>query len=440
LTCLPPVAIVPNLSRQSLKMDTIKGIKGVKDILPEETPRWRFIEDAARRWALCYGYQEIRIPIFELTALFARSIGSTTDIVEKEMYTFPDRDGTSLTLRPEGTAGTVRAFIEHNRAADPLPQKYFYLGPMFRHERPQAGRLRQFHQFGVESFGTSDPRADIEVIALLWRLLSDLALPALTLEINSLGTSGDRAAYKPILLAFLKQQESHLCANCRRRMDTNPLRALDCKVPDCRAATESAPRLTDHLSPEARIHFDQVLAGLEANGIPYRLNPRLVRGLDYYCLTSFEITSTHLGAQNAVGAGGRYDGLVETLGGPSVPAVGFALGLERVSLMLPETASSSLQECLYYVAAFGVSGTKLGLVLLDELRRIGLSAQCDYRATTLKTHLRQADRSRCRFAILLGDDEAARGSVILRDLDSKAQEELPLAGLSPLLKARTASF
>ncbi len=418
-------------------MDTIKGIKGVKDILPEETPRWRFIEDAARRWALCYGYQEIRIPIFELTALFARSIGAATDIVEKEMYTFPDRDGTSLTLRPEGTAGTVRAFIEHNRAADPLPQKYFYIGPMFRHERPQAGRLRQFHQFGIESFGTSDPRADVEVIALLWRLLSDLALPDLTLEINSLGSSGDRVAYKPVLLAFLRQQESHLCVNCRRRMDTNPLRALDCKVPDCRAATESAPRLTDHLSPEARTHFDQVLAGLMAIGVPYRLNPRLVRGLDYYCLTSFEITSTHLGAQNAVGAGGRYDGLVETLGGPSVPAVGFAVGLERVSLMLPETALSSSYECLYYVAAFGENGNKLGLILLDELRSIGVSSQCDYRATTLKAHLRQADRSKCRYAILLGDDEAGRGSVILRNLQSKAQEELPLTGLASLLKTRS---
>ena len=422
---------------RSLNMDIIKGIKGVKDILPEETPRWRFIEDAARRWALCYGYQEIRIPIFELTALFARSIGAATDIVEKEMYTFPDRDGTSLTLRPEGTAGTVRAFIEHNRAADPLPQKYFYIGPMFRHERPQAGRLRQFHQFGVESFGTLDPRADIEVIALLWRLLSDLALPDLTLEINSLGNSDDRTAYKAVLLAFLKKQESHLCANCQRRMDTNPLRVLDCKVPDCRVATESAPRLTDHLSPEARTHFDQVLAGLMAIGVPYRLNPRLVRGLDYYCLTSFEITSTHLGAQNAVGAGGRYDGLVETLGGPSVPAVGFAVGLERVSLMLPETSSSSSYECLYYVAAFGEQGTKLGLILLDELRRIGISSQCDYRATTLKAHLRQADRSKCRYAILLGDDEAGRGSVILRNLQSKAQEELPLTGLASLLKTRS---
>jgi histidyl-tRNA synthetase len=418
-------------------MDTIKGVKGVKDILPEETPRWRFIEDAARRWALCYGYQEIRIPIFEFTALFARSIGAATDIVEKEMYTFPDRDGTSLTLRPEGTAGTVRAFIEHNRAADPLPQKYFYIGPMFRHERPQAGRLRQFHQFGVESFGTLDPRADIEVIALLWRLLSDLALPDLTLEINSLGNSDDRTAYKAVLLTFLRQRESHLCVNCRRRMDTNPLRVLDCKVPGCRAATDSAPRLTDHLSPEARAHFDQVLAGLMAIGVPYRLNPRLVRGLDYYCLTSFEITSTHLGAQNAVGAGGRYDGLVEALGGPSVPAIGFAVGLERVSLMLPETSSSSSNECLYYVAAFGENGTKLGLTLLDELRRIGISSQCDYRATTLKAHLRQADRSKCRYAILLGDDEASRGSVILRNLQSKAQEELPLTSLSSLLKTRS---
>ena len=420
-------------------MDMIKGIKGVKDILPEETPQWRFIEDAARRWALCYGYQEIRIPIFELTALFARSIGAATDIVEKEMYTFPDRDGTSLSLRPEGTAGTVRAFIEHNRAADPLPQKYFYIGPMFRHERPQAGRLRQFHQFGVEFFGTSDPRADIEVIALLWRLLSDLALPNLTLEINSLGSSGDRTAYKPILLAFLRHQESRLCANCRRRMDRNPLRVLDCKVPDCRAATELAPKLTDHLSPDAHAHFDQVLAGLLAIGIPYRLNPRLVRGLDYYCLTSFEITSTHLGAQNAVGAGGRYDGLVKTLGGPSVPAIGFAVGLERVSLMLPEASFSSLNECLYYVAAFGEEGIKLGFVLLDELRGVGISAQCDYRATTLKGHLRQADRSKCRYAILLGDDEAARGSVILRNLESKAQEELPLVGLTSLLKTRTFS-
>ena len=285
----------------------IKGIKGVKDLLPEETPRWRLIEEAARRWAGRYGFHEIRIPIFEVTTLFARSIGASTDIVEKEMYTFPDRDGTSLTLRPEGTAGTVRAYIEHNRAAIPVPQKYFYFGPMFRHERPQAGRLRQFHQFGVESLGMADPRADVEVIALLWRILSDLRLPSLTLEINNLGYTADRDTYRPHLVSYLKQHESGLCANCRHRVEANPLRVLDCKVPECRVITETAPRLGDSLSEAARSYFTQVLAGLDVIKIPYSLNHRLVRGLDYYNLTTFEVTATNLGAQNAVGAGGRYD-------------------------------------------------------------------------------------------------------------------------------------
>ena len=412
-----------------------KGIRGVKDILPEETPRWRRIEEAARRWAACYAFQEIRIPIFEATELFARSIGTSTDIVEKEMYTFPDRDGSSLTLRPEGTAGTVRAFIEHNRAADPLPQKYFYLGPMFRHERPQAGRLRQFHQFGVESFGMADPRADIEVIALLWRFLSDLALPDVTLEINSLGIGEDRHRYRDVLLTFLRPRASLLCANCQRRLETNPLRTLDCKVPGCRTATEDAPRLTDHISADAKAHFEQVLAGLMALGIPYRLNPRLVRGLDYYCLTTFEMTSSHLGAQNAVGAGGRYDGLVESLGGPAVPAIGFAVGLERIVLMLPEGEGSTALPSVY-VAAFGTEGSRVGIPLLDELRRAGIPAQSDFRSGTLKAHLRQADRARCRYTIFLGDDEAARGMVVLRNMESKAQEELSLTGLPGALRTR----
>jgi histidyl-tRNA synthetase len=406
----------------------IKGIKGVKDILPEETPRWRLVEDAARRWADYYGFKEIRIPIFEVTTLFARSIGAATDIVEKEMYTFPDRDGTSLTLRPEGTAGTVRAFIEHNRGADPVPQKYFYLGPMFRHERPQAGRLRQFHQFGVEYFGTQDPKADADVIALLWRLLSDLSLPDLTLEINSLGTAADRAAYLPVLVSFLKSRLDDLCENCRRRIETNPLRVLDCKVPGCRAATEHAPQLLSHLSPAAKSHFDEVLSTLATLEIPTQLNPRLVRGLDYYCLTAFEITSSHLGAQNAVGAGGRYDGLVELLGGPATPAVGFAAGLERMVMMLPPQALPSMPPSVY-VAAFGTEGTQAGVRVLDALRRAGMSAHCDYRATTLKGHLRQADRSGCRFAILLGDDEAKSGSAVVRNMDSKAQETIALPDL-----------
>jgi histidyl-tRNA synthetase len=406
----------------------IKGIKGVKDILPEDTPRWQFIEQTARRWADRYGFVEIRIPIFEVTTLFARSIGATTDIVEKEMYSFPDRDGTSLTLRPEGTAGTVRAFIEHNRATDPLPQKYFYIGPMFRHERPQAGRLRQFHQFGVEYFGTQDAKADVDVIALLWRFLSDLALPDLTLEINSLGNRADRAAYLPVLVSFLRSRQDQLCDNCRRRIETNPLRVLDCKVPECRAATEDAPQLTAYLSPEAKGHFDQVLSGLAVLGIPSRLNHRLVRGLDYYCLTAFEITSSHLGAQNALGAGGRYDGLVELLGGPATPAVGFAAGLERIAMMLPEQKLPSAKPSVY-VASFGSEGGPAGVRLLDVLRRAGVPAQSDYRANTLKAHLRQADRAHCLFAVLLGDDEARTGSAVVRNMETKAQETVPLPDL-----------
>lgn len=413
----------------------IKGIKGVKDILPEDTPRWRFIEETARRWALVYGFHEIRVPIFEVTALFARSIGASTDIVEKEMYTFQDRDGTSLTLRPEGTAGTVRAYIEHNRAADPLPQKYFYTGPMFRHERPQAGRLRQFHQFGVESFGTADPRADVEVIALLWRLLSDLKLPALTLEINNLGYAEDRDTYRPQLVEYLTQQEEQLCGNCRRRIAANPLRVLDCKVPECRAATDAAPRLADGLSDKARAHFAAVLTGLDAVGIPYSLNHRLVRGLDYYGLTTFEVTSTSLGAQNAVGAGGRYDGLVETLGGPPTPAVGFAVGIERMAMMLPETTRS--ESASVYVAGFGDRGAAAGFSALEELRLAGLRAVTDFRSASLKSHLRQADRLRCQFALIVGDDEAGKGSAILRNMETKVQQEVTLSALvsqiSPLL-------
>jgi histidyl-tRNA synthetase len=409
----------------------IKGIKGVKDLLPEETPRWRLIEESARRWAIAYGFQEIRVPIFEVTTLFARSIGASTDIVEKEMYTFQDRDGTSLTLRPEGTAGTVRAFIEHNRAADPVPQKYFYLGPMFRHERPQAGRLRQFHQFGVESFGMAHPRADVEVIALLWRLLSDLGLPALTLEINNLGYGTDRDAYRPRLVTYLRQHQAALCGNCQRRIETNPLRALDCKVPACRAVTEKAPQLADSLSEKARAYFTEVLAGLDAIGVPYHLNHRLVRGLDYYCLTTFEVTTTSLGSQNAVGAGGRYDGLVEALGGPPTPAVGFAVGLERMVMMLPDTAAAAVPEtCTVYVAAFGERGAGARLSVLEELRRVGITALSDFRCGSLKAHLRQADRLGCRFALIIGDDEVAKRFVVLRNMESKVQSTIPLDGLS----------
>jgi histidyl-tRNA synthetase len=413
----------------------IHGIKGVKDILPDEIARWQTIEDEARRLSLVYGYQEIRVPVFEVTELFARSIGASTDIVEKEMYTFQDRDGKSLTLRPEATAGVVRSYIEHNLGASPASQKLFYLGPMFRHERPQAGRLRQFHQYGVESFGSKSPPADVEVISLLWRFLTGLGLPDLTLEINSLGDASDRPAYKTALLGFLKKREEQLCQNCRRRMGTNPLRVLDCKTPECKAATEDAPQISDHLSPGSRQHLRDVQASLGDLGIPYTLNPRLVRGLDYYTLTAFEVTCRHLGAQNAVGAGGRYDGLVEALGGPSTPAVGFAVGLERVSLMLPDAAIPSPQK-MVFVAAFGQQGVAVGTRVLDELRALGVRADTDYRATTLKAHLRQADRLGAAFVVIIGDDEAAKGNLLVRNMRTKEQEELPHLTAAQTLASR----
>jgi histidyl-tRNA synthetase len=413
----------------------IKGVKGVKDILPDEVGRWQLVETEARRLAEVYGFREIRVPVFEATELFARSIGASTDIVEKEMYTFQDRDGSSLTLRPEATAGAVRAYIEHNLSASPTSQKLYYFGPMFRHERPQAGRLRQFHQFGVESFGCAEPAADIEVVSLLWRFFSTLGLPDLTLEINSLGEAGDRPAYKKVLLDFLKQREEKLCQNCRRRMVTNPLRVLDCKVPECRAATENAPRLTDHLSATARGHFDAVLAGLKALAIPFTLNPRLVRGLDYYTMTTFEITTRHLGAQNAVGAGGRYDGLVETLGGPKTPAVGFAVGLERTVLALPGAALPTRPK-LVYVASFGSQGLPAGQRVLYDLRAVGIQANTDFRASSLKSHLKQADRLGAALTVIIGDDEAAKDLVVVRDMTTKEQAELPLPSAAKSLLAR----
>ncbi|MGH7166206.1 MAG: histidine--tRNA ligase [Nitrospiraceae bacterium] len=416
----------------------IRGIKGVKDILPEEVARWQAIEAAARRLASEYGYQEIRIPIFEVTELFARSIGASTDIVEKEMYTFHDRDGTSLTLRPEGTAGAVRSYIEHNLAASPTAQKLYYLGPMFRHERPQAGRLRQFHQFGIELLGTVNPCADVEVIALLWAFLTELGLPGLTLEMNSLGSAMDRPAYKAILLDHLKQREDRLCANCRRRMGTNPLRVLDCKTPACCAATEDAPTMLEHLSAESRRQFEEVLNGLRALAIPFTLNPRLVRGLDYYTLTAFEVTARDLGAQNAVGAGGRYDGLVEALGGPPIPAVGFAVGLERISLMLPATAVPPPPKSVF-VAAFGAVGAPAGFRILYDLRRLGIRADTDYRASGLKGLLRQADRLGAALAVIVGDDEATNGRAIVRNMVTKLQEELPLSTVSQVLAKRLTS-
>ncbi len=411
----------------------IRGIKGVKDIPPSQIPKWSVVEKAAHHLAQGYGFREIRIPIFEPTELYIRSIGGATDIVEKEMYTFPDRDGSSLTLRPEGTAGVVRAFIEHNLINEPTCKKLYYIGPMFRHERPQAGRFRQFHQFGVEMVGTTSPNADIEVISLLWRFFSSLDLPGLTLEVNSLGEPSDRQSYKENLVAFLRPRIEQLCGNCRRRIYTNPLRVLDCKVPQCRAATEDAPKLIDFLSPTSKDHFDQVLAGLESLSIPYSLNPRLVRGLDYYSMTTFEVSCSSLGAQNAIGAGGRYDGLFETLGGKSTPAVGFAIGLERVLLALPESMIPHPKPWVF-VAGFGPLGTQAGFSMMDTLRSIGITSDTDHNAYSLKSLLKSADRLSAPFVLILGDDEVSQNHAILRNMQTKVQENIPLTSAPSTLK------
>ena len=413
----------------------IRGIKGVKDIPPSQMPKWNVVESAAHRLAQSYGFKEIRIPIFEPTDLYVRSIGGATDIVEKEMYTFPDRDGSSLTLRPEGTAGVVRSFIEHNLINDPTCKKLYYIGPMFRHERPQAGRFRQFHQFGVEMVGFTSPHADVEVISLLWRFFSSLQLPGLTLEMNSLGESQDRQGYKENLVAFLKPKFEQLCANCRRRIDTNPLRVLDCKVPQCRTATEEAPKLLDFLGQNSKDHFHQVLVGLETLSIPYHLNPRLVRGLDYYSMTTFEVSCSSLGAQNAIGAGGRYDGLFEALGGKSTPAVGFAIGLERVLLALPESMIPPPNPWVF-IAGFGLLGSKASVSLLDSLRLHGITADTDHNSSSLKNLLRSADRLSAPYVLILGDDEVSQDQAILRNMQTKAQENIPLSEVPSFLKKR----
>ena len=419
-------------------MGMIRRIRGVKDVLPGDISFWYTAEHAAHRLAQCYGFKEIRTPLFEDTNLFVRSIGGETDIVEKEMYTFPDRDGTSLTLRPEGTAGVVRAFIENRLLNVPTSRKLYYIGSMFRHERPQAGRFRQFHQFGVESIGSSSPMIDIEVISLLWRFFSSLQIEGLELDVNSLGLSPERHRFKDALLDFLTPISSNLCGNCQRRMHTNILRVLDCKVPSCRTTTANAPILSSYLSDSSNDHFQQVLEGLALLNIPYVLNHRLVRGLDYYSRTTFEVTCRSLGAQNALGAGGRYDGLLETLGGQSSPGVGFAVGLERVISVLSESVILSPSP-LVYVAGFGQNGQRSGLQLLESLRAKDIRADTDFQAHTLKTHLRSADRLDAALVIILGDDEYQKGEVILRNMSSKQQESLPIDSLLEMLKTRLSS-
>ena len=406
------------------------------DLLPEALERWQAVEAMAREHFQRSGFAEIRTPLLETTDLFCRGIGEGTDVVGKEMYSFSDRGDRACTLRPEGTASVVRAALEHGLLSQG-PQRLWYCGPMFRYERPQAGRQRQFHQIGVEWLGAFSPRSDVEVIALAWDLLDQLGVGGLELELNSLGSVEDRLAYRSALVGWLQDRRDALDDDSRSRLESNPLRILDSKNPDTQGLLESAPRLIDALGSESRERFEHVQQGLQALGIPFRLNPRLVRGLDYYGHTAFEITSDQLGAQATVCGGGRYNGLVEQLGGPATPAIGWALGLERLILVLESAASqdpgglaarlTASQVPDLFVVNRGEQAEAAALGLVRSLRLAGLSVDLDGSGAAFAKQFKRADRSRARWVLVLGDDEASRGEVRLKPLQTEGEERcLPL--------------
>lgn len=423
----------------------LQAIRGMNDILPEQTPLWRYLEDRVARLLDGYGYRQIRMPIVEFTELFKRSIGEVTDIVEKEMYTFDDRNGDSLTLRPEGTASCVRAVQEHGLIGGGQPQKLWYIGPMFRHERPQKGRYRQFHQIGIELFNFEGPDVDAELIILTWRLWGLLGLrEAVQLELNSLGSSDDRARYRDALVEYLSARFEQLDEDSQRRLASNPLRILDSKNPDTQALLVDAPKLADYLSAEAQTHFDGLKARLEAAGVPYVLNPKLVRGLDYYGKTVFEWTTDKLGAQGTVCAGGRYDGLVEQLGGKPTPAVGFAMGVERLILLietLDKVPAELARTVDVYVATFGAAAELAALELSERLRDEvpGLRLVVNAGGGSFKSQLKKADKSGALFALILGEDELAQQIVAVKPLrHDDAQQTVAWDALSAHLAAHLA--
>jgi len=408
---------------------SLQAIRGMNDILPEQTPAWRYLENTLVSLLDGYGYKEIRLPIVEYTELFARGIGEGTDVVDKEMYTFLDRNEESLTLRPEGTAGCVRAVLEHGLSGGGQVQKLWYAGPMFRYEKPQKGRYRQFHQVGVEAFNLPGPDVDAELIVLTWRLWKTLGLAdAVTLQLNSLGSSEARAAYREALVAYLQERFDQLDEDSQRRLTTNPLRILDSKNEATQAALIGAPTLGDYLDEESRLHFEGVKARLDAAGIRYQINHKLVRGLDYYNRTVFEWVTDKLGAQGTVCAGGRYDGLVAQLGGKATPGVGFAMGVERLVLLLDtlQLLPAELNRAAdVYVCAFGEAAELAALTLVERLRDElpGLRLLLNSGGGSFKSQFKKADKSGARYALILGDDELA-GRVVgckpLRD-DSEQQ-------------------
>ena len=398
-----------------LAVEKLQSLRGMVDLLPQQTPLWQRIESTARRHFQRAAISEIRTPVLEATELFSRGIGEATDVVGKEMYTFMDRGDRSCTLRPEGTASVVRAAIQHGLLSQG-PQRLWYSGPMFRYERPQAGRQRQFHQIGLEMLGFSDPRSDVEAIAVAWDLLADLGVDGLALELNSLGSGDDRARYRSKLVGWLTERREQLDPDSQERLQRNPLRILDSKIPATQAMLAEAPTLIEELSDESRSRFARVTDGLRLLGIPYTLNPRLVRGLDYYSHTAFEITSTQLGAQATVCGGGRYDGLVEQLGGPVTPAIGWAFGLERLAILLAKAEAAPIEAAQIYVVSRGDRGELLALQVARQLRQVGYTIDLDLTGAAFGKQFKRADRSGARWALVIGDDEAREGLVLMRDL------------------------
>ncbi|MEW6192597.1 MAG: histidine--tRNA ligase [Bacillota bacterium] len=418
----------------------VRKPRGVADILPGEVERWQRLEEIIRELTRVYGYQEIRTPVFEFTELFQRGVGEETEIVAKEMYTFLDRRGRSLSLRPEGTAPVVRAFIENQLHTWPQPVKLYYVGPMFRYDRPQAGRWRQFHQFGAEVFGSADPALDVEVIALLMDFYARAGLQELILELNSVGCPDCRGGLVAALQTHFASRRKDLCRNCRERLERNPLRLLDCKEENCRSLMTEAPVPLDFLCATCVARFTAVQGGLAAQGIRYVVNPRLVRGLDYYTGTAFEVLVPGIGAQSAIGGGGRYDNLVETCGGPPVPGVGFAVGMERtlLALELKGVSLSQAPQLEVFVAAAGEGVEEKIPVVLRRLREAGIAADRDYSSRGLKGQLKQAHRRGAKQVVILGEEELDRGNVAVRMMDTGMQVEVPEAELVSWLKAQKA--
>jgi len=425
---------------------TPKAVRGTRDLLPPETSLWNRIESTARQVFARYNFGEIRTPIFEDTSLFARGVGEETDIVSKEMYTFEDRaraqseKSQSLTLRPENTAGVVRAYIEHKLGETGQLQKLYYIGPQFRRERPQKGRYRQFWQIGAEvigpsSAGSESPLRDAEVLEMLAALLDELGITGWTLELNSVGSAADRTRYNEILRAALIPVVGQMCVDCQRRAVTNPLRVLDCKVPEDQPIIETLPKIADCLDEDSRAHFAQVTAALDAAGVPYHLNPRLVRGLDYYTRTTFEFTHGGLGAQNALLGGGRYDGLSEAIGGPKAPGIGFAMGLDRLVLTLQaqEAERSTTPKADGYIAPLGENLNAAALALARELRRAGLTIELGDGSFRLKKSFEAADKT-ARRIVILGEDELQSGILTVKDFSSGVQSKVPRAELISILR------